>query len=287
MTTWTSFLMIVIVVLIAVIGVIVLGIIFRGKYRPLVISYAGITEKGERQENQDYQDAMNDPQQKKYCAALADGLGGHAGGRLAAEIAVKTILQYFQRLSENTVRDLLQDAIVHAHTAILQKASSASSISDMKTTCAVMVILDSSAYWATVGDSRIYILRKGKIVYKSKDHSVVQMLYDMGEIKEDEISGHPDRNRLLKTLGMTDELTIEIFPQSSPSFPLQRGDHLLLCTDGFWEYMPDDEIQRCLRQHRSNTTHEMVTSLLQQAVQRGNQACVHRDNATVHLIRVM
>ena len=232
--------------------------------KPILITLdcASKTHQGGREENQDYSGCRWDVEEPcyaewihhqcqahSYCFVVADGLGGHRGGQVASQIAVETILQDFPNLTEKNVHEQLSEMIIQAHLKIKRKARENPALTEMKTTCVLFVILGHKAYWATVGDSRLYIFRKNAVeskpIIRSKDHSVVQVLLDMGEIDEKDVRGHPDRNRILKTLGMKDDLLPKIFPAPEEEpFILKRGDYILLCTDGFWEYFSDTKLYR-------------------------------------------
>jgi len=268
----------------------------------ITVMCASRTDKGGREENQDcsgYRYDENPPQYnewceqkkaQKYCFVVADGLGGHRGGQKASKTVVNSILKYFPVVN---VRQKLPEAIRDAHERIKQEAKSVPELTDMKTTCVVLIISGCKAYWSNVGDSRIYIFRKGnqeqKLIVRSKDHSVVQVLLDIGEIEEKEVRGHPDRNRVLKTLGMEEDLDPKVFPDSSEAFILEPGDYLLLCTDGFWEYFSDEELYHFFfdisSHHRFK---EQVEVLFTEAKKRakGGGTKEKYDNITFQLIRI-
>mgnify|MGYP001564920825 CR=1 FL=1 len=132
----------------------------------------------------------------------ADGLGGHVGGKQASSLAVNAILGYFQKHpTEESPEALLRNSLEQANQAIAEAAGKDQKLSRMKTTAVILFIKDDKAYWAHVGDSRLYHIRDNRVVFRTTDHSVVQFLVNTGEITEAEMRGHPDRNRLLKVLG--------------------------------------------------------------------------------------
>jgi len=250
-----------------------------------MIDYEGRTGPGGRDENQDREGCYIDEDSKRYCFVVADGLGGHGGGAAAAKITVKSVLSHFNecfdKITENDFQEELRNALLNTHNAVREKSSSDSSLKSMKTTCVALIISGHRACWSTIGDSRLYLFRKGKLLHKSRDHSVVQVLLDMKEITEQEVRGHPDRNRLLKALGMKDEPEIKIFCED-----LKPGDHILLCTDGFWEYFPDQELNDFFVKYSETPAAEKIEALFEKAKTRGTRTDKKHDNLTIQLIGV-
>jgi serine/threonine protein phosphatase PrpC len=173
------------------------------------------------------------------CWIVADGLGGHRGGEIASRLAVDAALSSF-RTDRRMLAEVVAGHILAAHRAIIEGQQGAPELAGMRTTIVVLVSDYRSFISAHVGDSRLYYLRGGRITFRTKDHSVPQALADGGEITPEEIRGHVDRNRLLRSLG-----TAEV-PQTS----IEIGAHLLspddafmLCVDGFWEYVLETEME--------------------------------------------
>lgn len=170
---------------------------------------------------------------------VADGLGGHGHGEVAAEAAVRSIGATFQRQARPRLefpQAFLADALAGAHTAILAQTS-LRKLDDMpRTTCVVCVVQDGVAYWAHAGDSRLYVARNGRILMRTRDHSRVQALIDRGAISEEEARSHPTRNALTSCLGGDND------PQFAFAEPLRlkHGDVLMLCTDGVWGPLADE-----------------------------------------------
>ncbi len=176
---------------------------------------------------------------------VADGMGGHLHGEVASHIAVQFLSEAFQRESETKLADpfmFLLKNIGSAHDAIVDYAEARGLLETPRTTCVACVVQDSIAYWAHVGDSRLYHVRDGRIYAQTKDHSRVQLLIDQGRIREEAIAAHPDRNRIFNCLGAMTPPQVEL----SRKTVLQPGDILLLCTDGLWGPLPGPMIGAAL-----------------------------------------
>ena len=164
---------------------------------------------------------------------VADGMGGHLQGEVASHIAVEFLSEAFQREAKPRLVDpyrFLQQGITRAHRAILDYAEARRLPETPRTTCVACVVQDSAAYWAHVGDSRLYHVRAGHVHAQTKDHSRVQMLVDTGRIREEAVAAHPDRNKIFNCLGSMTLPQVEL----SRMTELLPGDTLLLCTDGLW-----------------------------------------------------
>src|SRR6185369_11801487 len=135
---------------------------------------------------------------------VADGMGGHYYGEIAAQIAVQTLTETFQREATPEIHDpflFLQKAMTNAHHAILDFSSDHNLNDSPRTTCVACLIQDNIAYWAHAGDSRLYLIRGGKAIFHTRDHSRVQMLMDQGVISEAQAAVHPERNKIYSCLG--------------------------------------------------------------------------------------
>jgi len=168
---------------------------------------------------------------------IADGMGGHMQGEVAAEIAVAEITRRFQQEARNKLRkpaDFLVSAINAAHRAIVSHAVEKNLLESPRTTCVACVVQDGRANWAHAGDSRLYVLRAGSLVAATQDHSKVQQLIESGAITPESAAQHPDRNKIYSCLGGV------VPPQISVGreFTLQTGDTIMLSTDGFWAHIP-------------------------------------------------
>jgi serine/threonine protein phosphatase PrpC len=168
---------------------------------------------------------------------VADGMGGHLHGEVASHITVQFLLEAFRREAMPTLPDpgrFLEHALVRAHHAIIDYSRGKRLPETPKTTCVACVVQDGFASWAHAGDSRLYLLREGKVSARTRDHSLIQQLVDAGKVREESIQAHPERNKILNCLGSSVPPRVEV----SQRHMLHAGDTLLLCTDGFWGPLP-------------------------------------------------
>lgn len=177
--------------------------------------------------------------------AVADGMGGHEHGDLAAQVAIDHLSVEFRRDAKPRLADpdvFLFRSFGRAHTAIQLESQRLRLPEPPATVIVACVVQDGYAYWNHVGDSRLYLIRHGRIVTRTKDHSRVQQLVDEGRIREEAIPSHPDRNKLLQCLGGVQAPKIE--PASSAR--LAKNDILLLCSDGLWGPLTQRQILNVL-----------------------------------------
>lgn len=197
-----------------------------------------LTNIGGRSNNDD----TADKREKGDCAwvFVGDGLGGYAGGQMASEAAARAMMDATHRGSLLT-DERLQEAAAQANRAVFRLQAEKNG--KMKTTLVFLAIEDGRARWMHVGDSRLYHFRCGHLQTQTMDHSVSQMAVLMGEITPREIRFHEDRNRVLRALGGDNAR-----PELSPTVMLTGGeDVFLLCTDGFWEYVFEEEMEALLQ----------------------------------------
>ena len=169
---------------------------------------------------------------------VADGMGGHAHGDVAAQITVDCLASAFRAEANPRVADpdnFLFRAIGRAHAMIVHQTQrqglSAQDLSNSpRTTVVACLVQEGYAYWSFVGDSRLYVIRDGRIVTRTRDHTPVQMLIDAGRIREEAAATHPDKNKLLQCLGGPRAPRVEPTAHAR----LGENDIVLLCSDGFW-----------------------------------------------------
>ena len=169
---------------------------------------------------------------------VADGMGGHAHGDVAAQIAVDCLGSAFKVEAKPKIADpdlFIYRSIGRAHAMIVHQTQrqglSAEDLSNSpRTTVVACLVQEGYAFWSFVGDSRLYVIRDGRIVTRTRDHTPVQMLIDAGRIREEAAATHPDRNKLLQCLGGPRAPRVEPTAHAR----LAQNDIVLLCSDGFW-----------------------------------------------------
>ncbi|MEQ1907935.1 MAG: protein phosphatase 2C domain-containing protein [Vicinamibacterales bacterium] len=196
---------------------------------------ARLTRSGSRPLNEDSVDSA--VVGASLCAVVADGLGGHRGGEVASRVAVDTALASFRANPKASVEQMTA-LISAAQEAVLEGQRGNSALAQMRSTIVVLAVDGSHATWGHVGDSRLYHLRGGRIMDRTRDHSVSQALVDAGEVAPDEQGQHEDRSRLLRSLGKEGDAGATVHSIDA----LCDGDGFLLCTDGFWEVLSEIEI---------------------------------------------
>lgn len=209
---------------------------------------------------------------------VADGMGGHYYGEVAAQIAVQSVTEAFQREANPKIHDpfsFINRTMINAHCAILDFANTHKLLDSPRTTCVACLIQDSIAYWAHAGDSRLYVIRGGRVLTRTRDHSRVQLLIDQGMISPAQASSHPDRNKVYSCLGGRQDPDIEL----SRKTPLESGDVVALCTDGLWGLYPDDLLAAALK---DENLMKAVPELMEQADGRGGQ---NADNLSIVAVR--
>jgi PPM family protein phosphatase len=189
---------------------------------------------------------------------VADGMGGYRNGELAAQLAVTTMTEAFQRLALPTLASPAKFLIEHIqqiHDTIEQLAQTRDMLEAPRTTIVAAIVQRGMLYCAHVGDSRLYHFRDGHLLYRTEDHSIVQSLYSKGMINKADMSTHPYRHKVYSCLGGDVQPKIELSDRQE----LAEGDTILLCTDGVWGAVPDEKIKRILN---GVSISENVTELL-------------------------
>lgn len=201
------------------------------------------SRKGSRKMNQDR--VAHSYSRDSLIMVAADGMGGHAGGEIAAQIAVRILIERFQNEAKPVLRNpllFLHDTMMRAHQALGHYAEQFSLIETPRTTCVACVLQEDRAHWAHVGDSRLYLFRRAQVIAQTKDHSKVQYLLDQGAIQPEQAAQHPDRNKIFSCLGGFADPAIDV----SGRVPIRTGDIILLCTDGVWSEFNGTELARGL-----------------------------------------
>lgn len=204
---------------------------------------------------------------------LADGMGGHIQGEIAATIGLQTVASLFQQHATPYVRKperFLEDSIFAAHHEIHRYRAINNLPETPRTTIVACLIQHNSAVWAHCGDSRLYWMRQGQILSRTRDHSRIETLIAQGKASPAERATHPDRNKLFNCLGAPNMPIVEISRRAS----LQAGDVILMCSDGLWSMLPDHVLAQKLQ---TNTIMRAVPELISGAV---GIAGKHSDNVT-------
>lgn len=228
---------------------------------------------GGREEQQDRAACFAAPAGSPALAVVADGMGGHRGGALAAQAVVDAAARLWEAApAEAAPQERLTGLVLAAHEAI-NRAGSAKGIRPHST--GVFLWLEGDrAHWANIGDSRLYHFARGRLLARTRDHSVVQLLVDRGEVTEEEMATHPTQNRLLRSLG-GDET-----PEADIGATTVGGeDAFLLCSDGLWETVTVEEMAAALSADDLDRAARLLVAL---AAERGGPM---GDNVTVALVR--
>lgn len=217
----------------------------------------------------------NDPADEHGSLAIvADGMGGHAAGEVASQLAIEVIRSgYYQ--SRQDPRLALAEAFRAANQSIYRAAQENEALRGMGTTCTALLLVGDSALCAHVGDSRLYLIRDNEIFQMSEDDSMVRELVRHGALTERQARYHEDRNVILRALGTQPEVEINLWPDF---FPVRTGDQFVLCSDGLSDLVEDDEIKR---QVAGADTHAACEGLIALARARGGH-----DNITVGIFNL-
>lgn len=227
-----------------------------------------ISRKGGREKNEDRMGYCYTRQSGLF--VLADGMGGHPEGEVAAQLALQTVSALFQKEARPQVRhpgEFLAAALMAAHHQIVRHAGERGMLDTPRTTLVAALLQGGTATWIHCGDSRLYLVRAGELVTRTRDHSYLeQQLAGVARV-----GSMVNRNILFTCLGSP---TRPVHDVGGP-VPLQQGDRLLLCSDGLWGSLPDAEI---VRQLAAKPVHDAVPDLVEAALRAGGP---HSDNVTV------
>jgi PPM family protein phosphatase len=209
----------------------------------LALEVALLSDRGGRKYNEDACGHWHSP--RHLCCVLADGAGGHGGGDIAARLAVQELIGRFSEHPSAGGAELGNMMRVTNDVLISQRVPGTAR-QDMHSTvvCLVIDYIDHRAHWAHAGDSRMYWFRDGRVLARTRDHSLVQSLVDSGLLTPQEMRGHPKRSELRSALGIAAE-QLEVSAADGGD-EVQPGDAFLLCTDGLWEYLDDEVLERTL-----------------------------------------
>lgn len=237
---------------------------------------ASKTDTGlQRNSNQDSY-AVGELPGEAVWAVVCDGMGGASGGSVASTTAVKSISEqisasYRPGMGANSIRNLLQSAVSTANLTVFDMSKSIKNLAGMGTTVVACMLVDSVAHIVHAGDSRAYLLSKGKLSQITRDHSIVQSMIESGHLTEEQARLHPRKNVITSALGVDETLQMDY-----DEVELSEGDAVFICTDGLTNYLETDEILSIVN---STGFYECPDALVERANQNGGG-----DNITVVLI---
>jgi serine/threonine protein phosphatase PrpC len=216
-------------------------------------------------------------QDKGALFVVADGMGGHDLGEVASELTIQQVKDAYYYDLQNDISTALQHAVKQANIAICQANETRRGQGEdgfgMGATCVAAVLHEQMLYAANVGDSRVYVLHAGQLRQITRDHSIVAQMVERGEITPAQVRTHEKRNQIYRSLGEKPELEVDLFTE-----PVEEGDTLILCTDGLWEMMEDDDLRAIVEQYGPD---ESVQRLIARANEAGGP-----DNVTAIVVRV-
>jgi serine/threonine protein phosphatase PrpC len=227
---------------------------------------------GNRKSNQDRMGVVEN--RHAVLLVVADGLGGHLGGDLAADTVVNCAIRLFNS-AEYPIQNpgaLINEIFLRAQREVLSLASACDPPIQARSTCVVCVIQDGLACWGHLGDSRLYVIRNQAVLTRTVDHSRVEYLFQQGLITEKEKVNHPDKNLITRCIGSENHRPQ---PVISPVFPLERNDVLLLCSDGLWSPLSDQDIVDGIHKQNLNDAIEDLASDAEET------SYPHSDNISV------
>jgi protein phosphatase len=240
------------------------------------VEYAERSDPGRDPEKQVNEDACSHRETRfGHLCIVCDGMGGHAAGREAAELAVATVLETFDNAPDGTAPGLLlKQAIEEASRRVNVMRTSEVALGRPGSTAVAVLLHADGTEVAHVGDSRAYLVHAGQIVRLTRDHSIVQELVDRGLLTQEQAAHHPDANRITRALGMSAEVEAELRPQPVPHV---AGDAFVLCSDGLCDLVEDSEVLAIVG---AEPAAQAVGKLVDLANARGGH-----DNVTVIVLR--
>ena len=248
--------------------------------RPLVVRAVLRTDVGRvRSENQDFGTFTSTADEKGKVPGgrlliVADGMGGHRGGATASRLAAETVKTYYLGSGFDDIAAALREALTQANTKIFNEAQTNADLRGMGTTTSALVVRGTQAWFAHVGDSRIYLVRGDEIRQLTEDHSLVATMVREGLLTAKEAEHHPRRNVLQRSMGVSEQVDIDVVGP----FDVQELDTFVLCSDGLHGPVAPNEIKDLVLMRRID---EAADSLIERALERGAP-----DNVTVIVARV-
>ncbi len=225
----------------------------------MIFNYITVSRTGlKREDNEDYLGVFEND--GGLLVVVCDGLGGNQGGEVASKLAVETINSEFKSMNNLGIIERIQNSIIKANEAIIQKSMQDENIAGMATTAEVLFLKKDFAYWGHVGDSRIYSSKKNKLQLLSKDHSLVQRLVDEGYITLKEAETHPNKNIITRALGDNEEVEIDL---SKMKLKKKENNRFLVCSDGVSGVLNDNEIEKLINGNNLSTVADKMSQLIE------------------------
>lgn len=228
------------------------------------MDYFTLSKAGDRDINEDAACVFETGDKKVFI--LADGLGGHGYGEIASQTTASLAKEYIVKNNDLKKENLLKHVFAEANKKLKEMQREAGNSSFFKTTLVILIIDDKECAWGHIGDSRLYHFEGRDLVERTMDHSVPQMLVNAGKISEKQIRHHEDRSKLLKVLGAQEENSSPFIVDSQP---IGAKTAFLLCSDGFWEYIDERRMKKCIS--RANSAQEWIEEMEKTVLKNGKK----------------
>jgi protein phosphatase len=245
------------------------------------VEVASLSDVGcQRENNEDSLGYWESPDDSTFArlgrlAIVADGMGGCEGGQFASRIAVETVEEIYSSSSDPDPQQRLLEGFRQAHARIQQRARENPGLHGMGTTMTALALIGDSLFYAHIGDSRLYLLRAGKLRVVTRDHSLVSRLVETGIIRAEDADNHPQKHVLTAAVGVAEDIQPDF---SAAPVALEKADVLLLCTDGLWGQVSEPELAEALA---VKAPLDACRSLVQLAKDHGGP-----DNITLQVARL-
>lgn len=240
----------------------------------LHIEYGARSDQGKIRDSNEDTYIANDP---NNAFLVADGMGGHAAGEIASRLAAETTVSFLKKHSSSSDLDtLMQQAVQEANTRVYETQKQKSEFRGMGSTLTAIAFSEDRFHVAHVGDSRAYLLRNGILSQLTQDHSVVWPLYENGILTKEDISKHPQKNLITRSIGTTPQVDVDFTNDT-----ISEGDIFLLCSDGLTDVLTDQDIAGTLSEPLQNAQ-DLAARLIDCANDAGGP-----DNITVVVVRLL
>lgn len=226
----------------------------------MLVTYHLLSNKGGREINEDRVGSYE--KDGEFCFVLADGLGGHEKGEVASRMVVDESIELFKKDGFNEF--YMRNAFEIGQEELLKRQHAELKFDDYKSTLVLLCIKEGMINWGHIGDSRLYLFKNKKKILHTLDHSVPQVLVNVGEIEDKDIRNHPDRSRLLSAMGI--EWSRPKYVIAEPIEP-EKGMAFLMATDGFWELIEDEDMVKCLK--KAKNVHDWMQNMEKIVVKNG------------------